>query len=141
MKSKKGQTDMITTVLLVLVGLAAVALIGYFIMNQVRTTTGAAGDKTKCALVQLDIGDMKNGDTTVNIKRLGSSDNSTNSVTVNVFVNGASKNTTAAIGVGATGAVTVPALVSGQKVDASAVLALSSGTTVACDVSASKVVA
>jgi hypothetical protein len=48
MKTKRGQTDVIVTVLLVLIALAAVAFIATFIINQVRQGANSAGVKTDC---------------------------------------------------------------------------------------------
>jgi len=48
MKTKKAQTEIIVTVLLVLVALAAVGFIAYFIMGQVRGGTAEATAKADC---------------------------------------------------------------------------------------------
>ena len=47
-KTKRGQTEIIVTVLLVLVALAAVGLIAYFIMGQIRGGTAEAQEKADC---------------------------------------------------------------------------------------------
>lgn len=53
MKSKKGQGELITTVLIILVVLAAVAIVATFIIRNVTKTTETAGNKTEALTGQL----------------------------------------------------------------------------------------
>jgi flagellin-like protein len=53
MKTKKGQTEIIVTVLLVLIALAAVAAIAYFITGSVNKGTAAAQDKADCLKISI----------------------------------------------------------------------------------------
>jgi flagellin-like protein len=55
MRTKKGQAEIITTVLIVLIALAAVAIVGYFIMNQVRQGAAKGESQFQCTKLQLEI--------------------------------------------------------------------------------------
>lgn len=55
MKSKKGQEGIIVTVLLILIAIAIVGVVAYFIMNQVKQGTETAGLKADCLKVSLFI--------------------------------------------------------------------------------------
>jgi hypothetical protein len=68
MIERKGQQDIIVTVLLVLIALAAVALIATFIINNVREGTGSADDSATCLKINLEITSAT--DTSVVVKRL-----------------------------------------------------------------------
>ena len=68
MKTKKAQTEIIVTVLLVLIALAAVGLIAYFIMGQVRSGASAAGDKASCVKLDFQVTKAAAG-TNITVKR------------------------------------------------------------------------
>jgi len=55
MITKKGQSEMITTIILVLVALAAIALIAAFVMNQVKTSSSTAASKADCLKLSFTI--------------------------------------------------------------------------------------
>ncbi len=59
MKSKKAQEGIIVTVLLVLVAIAAVSAVAYFVINNIRSGTAAATDKTDCLKVSLSLDNAK----------------------------------------------------------------------------------
>jgi len=70
MRTKKGQAEIITTVLIVLIALAAVAIVGYFIMNQVRQGAAKGESQFQCTKLQLEITKASAATpTTVTIKR------------------------------------------------------------------------
>jgi len=52
---KKAQSEIITTVLLVLIALAAVAIIAMFINNQVRQGAATADAKAQCLKIDLEV--------------------------------------------------------------------------------------
>jgi flagellin-like protein len=68
MKTKKGQTEIIVTVLLVLIALAAVIAVAYFFTGSVNKGTAAAQDKADCLKVSIVLESAKatyvNGTTT-----------------------------------------------------------------------------
>jgi hypothetical protein len=54
-KEKRGQGDVIVTVLLILIAIGAVVGVGYFIINAVKSNTASAQAKLDCAKVQFEI--------------------------------------------------------------------------------------
>jgi flagellin-like protein len=66
---KRGQTDVIVTVILVLIALAAVGLIGYFIMNQVRGGTSQAQSKADCLKLDFQVIRAVDKESYINIQR------------------------------------------------------------------------
>ena len=97
MMSKKAQQEIIVTVLLVLIALAAVAAVATFVIRNVQTSTAGAELKQKCLKVELSIQDVNVGDTSIIVKRLGSSAD-TALKDVKVFYDGASCNISTATG-------------------------------------------
>lgn len=55
MKTKRGQSEIIVTVLLVLIAIAAVVFVGTFIINAVKSNAAKGEDKTKCLEVDMSI--------------------------------------------------------------------------------------
>lgn len=89
MKSKKGQQEIIVTVLLVLIALAAVAGVAVFIMKNVNTATASGEDQQKCLKINLALEAINNK--TVSIRRSGDSTIILKNVTIavaGVIVNG-----------------------------------------------------
>lgn len=82
---KKAQSEIITTVLLVLIALAAVAIIAVFITNQVRQGAATADAKAQCIKVDLEVTKAVNNATTVTIKNNGQA---VSGATVNATVAG-----------------------------------------------------
>lgn len=126
MKTKRSQSEIITTVLLVLVALAAVAVIAAFIINQVRTNTASAESKANCMKVDFAITKAivnSSVDTTVTVQRLDEGTVGVNNLSITV--NGASKNLTATAAVPAslsTKDIKVGALAAGDKVELGVIL-------------------
>lgn len=107
-KSKRGQGEIITTVLIVLVVLAAIAIVAAFIMRNVKTSTETAENKTAaqaaalaviadCANVDLEVTNQTRGTaltnmSTVTVKNAGGSITLTDVI---IYVDGKSCSTTA----------------------------------------------
>jgi hypothetical protein len=87
MKSKKAQQDIIITVLLILIALAAVSAIAYFIVNQVKTGANQATDKAECLKVTLAI-DKVNVTGTSHTLYISRGSDDINLKDMNVYVNG-----------------------------------------------------
>jgi len=68
---KKAQSEIITTVLLVLIALAAVAIIAVFITNQVRQGAATADAKAQCIKIDLEVTKAVNAGTTITVKNNG----------------------------------------------------------------------
>ncbi len=74
MKTKRAQTEIIVTVLIVLIALAAVAFVATFIMNMVKSGSASAESKSECMKVPLafDIISVNNASTNnVVVQRTG----------------------------------------------------------------------
>jgi flagellin-like protein len=121
---KRAQSEIITTVILVLIALAAVAIIAVFFLNQVRTNTATAESRANCIKLDLEITKAVNNTGVIIVKR-NDAEASLNTAVMKVTVDGATWNSTG---------VTVPAaltttnitgatLSTGQKVEIGAVLA------------------
>jgi hypothetical protein len=63
MKNKKAQEGVIVTVLLVLVAIAAIATVAFFIIKNVGSGTSSAADKTTCLTAQFQITSASAGTT------------------------------------------------------------------------------
>ena len=121
-KTKRSQTELIVTVLLVLIALAAVAFIASFIMNQVRKG-GEIGDvKVTCLNLDFKIVSAVNGGTTVSVQRdVGGEDTEIDGV--RVLVDGTAKNTTSGNWTTLeTKSIYVGTLATGQKVEIAPIL-------------------
>lgn len=92
MKMKKAQSEIITTVLLVLIALAAVAIIAVFITNQVRQGAASAESKAQCLKIDVEVTNAVQGATTITVKR---NDGESIVGTIKTIVNGASWNASA----------------------------------------------
>ena len=72
-KNKKGLSDVVTTVLIILFAVVAVAVIGAIVLNQVKGTGGKIDSATMCADFKIDAVKCYNGtlvsDTNVSILR------------------------------------------------------------------------
>jgi len=73
MKSKKAQSEMITTILLILVAISAVILVSIFIMNQVKSSTANAAVKASCLKLELEFPTTITAGDTAIVVRLGGS--------------------------------------------------------------------
>jgi len=125
MKMKKAQSEIITTVLLVLIALAAVAIIAVFIHNQVRQGAATADAKAQCLKIDLEVTKAVNAGT-VTVKR--NDNEALTGATLKVIANGATWNSSAAIPASLeTEVITMEtgkvALATGQKVEVGIVLA------------------
>ena len=69
MKSKKGQEGIIVTVLLILVAIAAVGAVAYFIINNIKAGTTAAQSKINCVKLDFTVTPITAGATTITVKR------------------------------------------------------------------------
>ena len=69
MKTKKGQTEIIVTVLLVLIALAAVTAIAYFITGQVKNGTALADNKANCLKLDFQVTKAISGTSNVIVQR------------------------------------------------------------------------
>lgn len=74
MKTKKSQSEIITTVLMVLVALAAIAGVAVFIIGQVRTGTNAAQNKAECSKITITIDSATAGSANKTIISRGNDD-------------------------------------------------------------------
>jgi len=92
MKMKKAQSEIITTVLLVLIALAAVAIIAVFITNQVRQGAASADAKAQCLKVDVEVTSAVKDATSITVKR---NDGESIVGTIKTIVNGASWNASA----------------------------------------------
>lgn len=61
MKSKKGQQDIIVTILLVLIVLTAIAFVAAFLMKNIKTTTTSADDKQNCLKINVEVASATKG--------------------------------------------------------------------------------
>lgn len=119
MMSKKAQQDVIVTVLLVLIALAAVALIATFIIKNVKTATQTADDKQNCLKLEFNIGKADVTSNRVLISRSGAN------VSINAiqtYVDGTLKNVTSSIDPGNSITLTLASLTAGQKVEVAGIL-------------------
>jgi hypothetical protein len=118
---KKAQQEIIVTVLLVLIALAAVSAIAVLITKNVQQATATADQKQACLKVELDITNIDKTLNAVTVKRLGSG-----AVlgAVNVSVNGAVKEGVENIAPGGSAVITLPgtSLATGDKVEVAATL-------------------
>jgi len=87
---KKGQSEVITTVLLVLVAIAAIAIVGIFIYNQVKSSISDVEIRNQVSQIQIDITNALGGNNYTILQR--NSNNNTILVNLTVFVNGDKKN-------------------------------------------------
>jgi len=71
---KKGQEGVIITVLLILVAIAAVAAVSYFVINQVRLGQTEAANKISCQMLNYEIVSAVNGQNTVTVRRIAGGD-------------------------------------------------------------------
>lgn len=69
LNNKRGQQDIIVTVLLVLIAIIAVAIVATFILRQVRQGAGSAESQANCIKLDFDITSAVNGETTIDIAR------------------------------------------------------------------------
>ena len=138
LKSKRSQTEMITTVLMILVGLAAIAGIAVFIMGQIRGSTQSATLKSMCLKVEMDFPNVISATaTSITVRRVGVADAqmpSADSTLVNepfiTYIDGIKQTTpitfaqcnNLAFTPGNTCTKTVTALTAGQKVEIAPVI-------------------
>jgi hypothetical protein len=95
MKNKRGQQDIIVTVLLVLIALAAVALVATFVVNNVKKTTqtaegqitGTVGAIANCTGINLEVTSTSRG-TTSSTVTVSSKAGTTTASGVRIYVNG-----------------------------------------------------
>jgi flagellin-like protein len=121
---KRAQSEIITTVLLVIVALAAVAIIAVFIKDMITQKTTEARSAAKCIGVDFEITKAVAGTTKVIVQRKDNSDAVTGA-TLKVLVNGLTWNASAAVPkaletVSITGATN---LTLGQSVEVGVILA------------------
>jgi flagellin-like protein len=122
MKMKKAQSEIITTVLLVLIALAAVAIIAVFITNQVRQGAATADAKAQCLKIDLEVTKAVVGATTITVKNNG--ETLTTGNTMLAIVDGTAWGDTPAVPASlTTGVITGTVLTSGKKVEVGVKLA------------------
>ncbi len=126
MKSKRGQQDIIVTILLVLIVLTAIAFVAAFLMKNIKTSTASADDKQTCLKLDLDIASASA--TTGIVVTRPSGDPNVKMGDIKIFVNGAActsatNTTTKALGPGASVTISGCTLASTNKVTAAPVLA------------------
>lgn len=90
---KKGQSGIITTILLILVALAAIALIAAFLINQVRTNVTHAEAKSKVSSISIEVKEANVGNNYILLQKT-SSDSDVGIGDVEATVNGQSVKTT-----------------------------------------------
>ena len=126
MKTKKSQQDIIVTVLLVLIAIAAVAVIAYFIINQVRQGTDNAQAKADCLKLDFQITKAVNAAISITVQRNDAS--SVNITKLSATIGGANWGSTTTIPGALTTTVIQNAssntnLSTGQTVEVGAILA------------------
>ena len=95
MKIKRAQQDIIVTILLLLVALAAISAIAYFIVNQVRSGAAAAGNKAECIKVTIALDRVINASSGNLVMSRQNDDVVVKEI--NVYVNGVFKQTVAEV--------------------------------------------
>lgn len=130
MKEKRGQQDIIVTVLLVLIAIAAVALIATFVIKNVKDNTNSADDAATCLKVNLEI--VGNNATSVSVKR---TDGEILTGNIKVIVDGKSYGSATLPQAGETVIVNNGSVTSAKTAEAAVVLA--NGYT--CSVKATKI--
>ncbi len=121
---KKAQSEIITTVLLVLIALAAVAIIAAFIINQVKTNTASAEAKANCLKADVQISSALKATKNIVVMNAGSITSGTLKASVNGVAYGASAAMPASLAtVTIAGLTTDAALNSGDVVEVGVILA------------------
>jgi len=72
---KKGQEGVIITVLLILIAIAAVAVVSYFIINQVRQGQTQAADRLSCGELNYEIISAVKDTNSITVRRIAGGDN------------------------------------------------------------------
>ena len=121
---KRAQSEIITTVLLVLIALAAVAIIAVFIKDMVQQKTSEAQGAAQCINVNLEVTKAVAGTNVVVVQRKDNSD-ATTGATLKVLVNGLIWNASAPIpkALETVSVTSVTNLTLGQTVDLGVILA------------------
>jgi hypothetical protein len=141
MKTKKAQQEIIVTVLLVLIAIAAVVLISNFVINMVRDKTAEGNNQLKCVGIDFEVSVARVGYPNTTITR-GSGGSDVNVTDAKVLVNGVTKNSSVAGNWASFESKEVIfnpayALVAGDKVEIAPVI--QGGIT--CNIAGSKIVA
>lgn len=92
-KSKKGQAQIIVTVLTILLVIAAIAIVAISVMNVIRDRTGEADNRLECLKIGLSVERALSGESSVVIKM---DSGEINSVNVTTIIDAASTGTTKA---------------------------------------------
>ncbi|MDP1729376.1 MAG: hypothetical protein Q8L27_04190 [archaeon] len=138
MNNKKGQGELITTVLIILVVLDAVAGVAYFVTNTIKTKTTAGDQQAQCleALIQME--QVKSADTSVIVRNIGTKEIKT--VSVYKSGNSVALGTGADLGVGLSSPITVGALTEGDNLEVTAIITSTQGGDINCGLKASATV-
>jgi hypothetical protein len=133
---KKGQEGVIITVLLILVAIAAVAAVSYFVINQVRLGQTEAANKINCQMLNYEVVSAVSGQNTVTVRRTAGGDQLN---VTNIIVSFGIKGTNKTTGPGMMELVSVSGfnMSSGDKIEVAPIL--SNGVT--CDARTSLIVA
>jgi hypothetical protein len=117
MKSMKSQQEMIITVLVILIAIAALIGVAFFITNMSRQSTSSAGLSTKCLSIDLSINSAESGSNTIAVQR-GAGGQDIEIKEIKIYVNGKNIGTlNGTLGVLETGTISLnTSLSKGEKV-------------------------
>jgi multidrug resistance efflux pump len=139
MKSKRAQQEIIVTVLLVLIAIAAIVLISNFVINMVKTKTTEGNNALTCTSIDFTVARATSTWTNITLTR-GAKGSDINITNAKVLVNGAVANDTTGTWSVLTSRVvplTTGALKSGDKITVAPILGNGAG----CDPMAETTVA